>query len=366
MRKQRIGAAARYLLVLLPLVVLTIFSASAWAWCLTALLILLPPVSLCVNFYVRRQIRTFLELPTTAAKETASSVILTFRNDGWLPAMKLRAVVEIINDLTGEKQTVDILSAVGPKRETRQEFLLQSGYCGRMYIALRKLTVLDYSGLFGLIVKAKASGRITVLPELFSSEVRFGPRSAATEEGTADRRGDDRSEVFQLREYHSGDDVRQIHWKLSSKLDTLIFREPNQSVNRSLLLFWDKRHPCSPAVMDAMADAAASVAQAICDSGMPFDLAWTEEEDTELRPIPDSDALLQTIPALVKRAGGEQCRMLPTEAYGRIIYLTARLPEAPDEERTMYLLCAMQEQDAKNALVFTPANRRERLERLEI
>ena len=33
--------------------------------------------------------------------------------------------------------------------------------------------------------------------------------------------------LYQLREYRPGDDVRQIHWKLSSKLDELVWKEPS-------------------------------------------------------------------------------------------------------------------------------------------
>ena len=39
------------------------------------------------------------------------------------------------------------------------------------------------------------------------------------------QKGDDCSRVFEVREYVPGDDVRRIHWQLSSKQDTLYVKE---------------------------------------------------------------------------------------------------------------------------------------------
>lgn len=37
--------------------------------------------------------------------------------------------------------------------------------------------------------------------------------------------GDDPGETYDIREYRSGDSIRQIHWKLSGKLDDIMIRE---------------------------------------------------------------------------------------------------------------------------------------------
>lgn len=39
------------------------------------------------------------------------------------------------------------------------------------------------------------------------------------------RPGDDPGETYDIREYRSGDSIRQIHWKLSGKLDDIMIRE---------------------------------------------------------------------------------------------------------------------------------------------
>ena len=69
-----------------------------------------------------------------------------------------------------------------------------------------------------------------------------------------DRTGYDLAEVYALREYAPGDSLRQMHWKLSSKLDKLVVREPSLPVRRSVLVFWERTQTAAPEQSDAQAD----------------------------------------------------------------------------------------------------------------
>lgn len=366
MRRDRIGAVTRYIFAVLLLMALCLAVGNQLVWGVTAFLLLLPLVSLIANLYVRKKIQARILLSTTAAKGTACVGSILLENKAWLPAAKLYCKVGIINDLTREENMLELISGLGPGKENRRDFLLESACCGRVYAHVKSVRLLDYFGLFGLRVPVKTSARITILPELFSCEVVPSPVSAVSDDSTVSQRGEDRTEVFQLREYQSGDDIRQIHWKLSSKLDTLILREPSQSVSRSLLVFWDKRGECTPEKMDAMAEAAASICQALCDRGTSFDLCWTEKDDLELRQIRDGDTLLQTIPALVTQAGTAECPEPNLEEYGRVVYITSRIPDSDTNEKITYLICMDGECEDGKGVVFSSDNYRERLERLEL
>lgn len=69
-------------------------------------------------------------------------------------------------------------------------------------------------------------------------------QSPDSDTSSPDRRGSDLTEPFRLREYAPGDSLRQIHWKLSSKLDRLVIREPGMPAARTLLVFWDRSGEC--------------------------------------------------------------------------------------------------------------------------
>jgi len=53
------------------------------------------------------------------------------------------------------------------------------------------------------------------------------------------RKGTDYSEIFDLRDYRSGDDVRAIHWKLSGKLDRLVVKEASDPTRYQVVLMPD-------------------------------------------------------------------------------------------------------------------------------
>ncbi len=48
--------------------------------------------------------------------------------------------------------------------------------------------------------------------------------------------GDDPGETYDIREYQPGDSIRQIHWKLSGKLDDIMIREKSFPVDDTVLI----------------------------------------------------------------------------------------------------------------------------------
>lgn len=53
---------------------------------------------------------------------------------------------------------------------------------------------------------------------------------------SGNRPGDDPGETYDIREYQQGDSIRQIHWKLSGKLDDIMIREKSFPVDDTVLI----------------------------------------------------------------------------------------------------------------------------------
>ncbi|MBQ6692815.1 MAG: DUF58 domain-containing protein [Clostridia bacterium] len=367
MKRERFGAACRYALLVLLLAAL-LPGAKTWTpWALFAFVLFLSPVSLLLSLPAAKHISASLSLPTSAAKEKSASGVLILTNNSLFPAVKLRITISILNDLTGEEETLSLSAGVGAKQTFRQELELKSAHCGRLYVHIKSAAVFDYFGVFSKKLRLEAAARLTVLPELFPCDVSISPAFVTADEESVSERGDDMTELFALREYQSGDPIRRIHWKLSSKVGSLLVKEPGRNISRSLLVFWDKRHGCSPMRMDALAEAACSLAQSLSEQGLSYDLAWSDGEELQLRSIPDGNALLAAIGAMVTRAGHPDSPLPDTKGYGRVIRFCAALPDTVDEENIFHILCCdAQAASGKNMLVFSPENRKEQLERLEI
>lgn len=247
MKYRIIGGAATLALLLVLLLLLLAVTGSPWPLMGIILLVLLPLASWGMNRYVRKYLRIDMTLPTTTSKNAAAECVLQVHNGARLPVLRYFCIVTVHNDLTGEREHITLTGGVRAHGSGTHRFLLQSRYCGRITASVDAITLMDYFGILPTRAEAAALARTTVLPELFPMEVTLLASPCYAEDGTVARRGEDRSEMFQLREYRAGDDIRQIHWKLSAKTDELILREASQPESRELLLFWDKHITGTPA-----------------------------------------------------------------------------------------------------------------------
>ena len=247
------------------------------------MLLLLPLASWAVNFYVRRHLQADILTPATAAKRTAVSCRVRIRNGAFLPVMRYGCQVSIRNDLTEEDQTVTLTGSIGAKGESSQTILLQSSFCGRVYVQISRFTLLDYLGLLPMKALVKADARLTILPDLYPMEADMTARPAYADDGASNRRGEDRSEVYQLREYRPGDDIRQIHWKLSSKWDELIVRERAETVTPLPVLAFDWFG--SPDRLDRVLDRLSGLSRVLLAVQRPHMLVWLDRDGTPARRV---------------------------------------------------------------------------------
>ena len=126
---------------------------------------------------------------------------------------------------------------------------------------------LHRAGAFPLGVDAKLT-----LPELPAVNLLMTYPALTPDDGERgwrSRKGSDYTQTLQLREYvPRGILSKQIHWKLSSKLDKTIVRDPSFPVSRSLLLFWDKAARVAEAAeMNAMAECVCGISRAASKQG---------------------------------------------------------------------------------------------------
>lgn len=365
MKRRIIKAAALWLVLVVLLVALCVVTASGWVLAALCLCVLLPLVSFGLNFTLRGKLHLTLTLQTSTAKNAAMPVTAELRSSGFFPALRVLVPLEVRNDLTGESQRLELAMSAGANSSQTTAFLLGSACCGRLSVQAERVWLMDYFGFLPVSVPLTASARTTVLPDMFPSEVQLSPAASESDDGAEDRRGWDRSEVYQLREYRPGDDVRQIHWKLSSKLDELVWKEPSMPESRSLLVIWDKRVQAAPKEMDALAEAVSSVCQGITNDGLSFDLCWTEEEPCT-RWIENEDQLLQAIPSMVSTAGAADCALPELREYGTVLYFGTQIPDDVMSDRVTCLLCGQAAGEDGRIVGFTPDNVQETLRRWEM
>jgi hypothetical protein len=117
-----------------------------------------------------------------------------------------------------------------------------SDICGVTRITVENIECRDLMCLFNRGVKFSYSNDITVYPAQIRLEAMYSHDFLKEHEGAVydvRKRGRDTSEILNIRDYVYGDNVRNIHWKLSSKLNKPVIREFARPNNLNVIIFCD-------------------------------------------------------------------------------------------------------------------------------
>ena len=93
--------------------------------------------------------------------------------------------------------------------------------------------------------------------------------------GTAPKRS--YGEDYELRDYRPGDPMRMMHWKLSSKRDDLIVREPSETATPPVVLSF--RWFDDPKRLDGVLDKLAGYSKALLAVRRPHVLEWNNSSE---------------------------------------------------------------------------------------
>lgn len=158
---------------------------------------------------------------------------------------------------------------------TGESWILKSGtkvpteHCGKLYIELYKPDVFDYLGIFRLKVKNTAGQTVLVLPE--PVEMEIPPHLTKLMEPYWQRKpGGGFAENYEIRQYHPGDQLNQIHWKLSAKVGELMLREPMEPARGLMLLTMDLNGTASD--LDRKLGQLLWLSQWLLEQEIPFDI----------------------------------------------------------------------------------------------
>ena len=340
MTAKRIVTAAGWGVAAAVLLVTGFLNDSVPALALGALAAVLPFCSLAAAAAAKKKLRLKLELPVTAEKNSEIRGALKVRSTArWYPG-GVSAAVNVENLLTGERETLPLTAAPLPRRESAADFCLQPPRCGTLRFTAAKAYLCDWTGIFRLALPCGARAKCTVLPETFAVEPVGDPAPVLDPE--SDRyspfvRGNDPTEIFDLREYRPGDDVRRLHRKLSEKLDKPVLRTDSLPVDRTLLLYRDARRG-APEEADALAECMVSIAQVLAENDIPFSFARQAAEGCLHMPVRTANDLPGAVLSLLGADDGAAethtvWELIKRERFGKLLWFSpSAAPETGDAE----------------------------------
>lgn len=216
-----------------------------------------------------------LEIPSACLAGRSLKLTLQIYKRFFMAAGVMKAVLECENRMMDEKLEIPIRVNFSGKNH-RIQIPFQTDICGLTQIRLKRICCYDIFGLMARDIPMLDEKILEVYPRETALQISSGHLLSGGWEGeqrTLERPGRDMSEVFELREYRPGDDVRRIHWKLSGKMNTMLIREASDTFRCDTYVLLDAGHMDEngtyPAVqMSAAVSAAVSVSQGLTELGI--------------------------------------------------------------------------------------------------
>lgn len=274
MRKNRIA----YGLTLAALLILLFFFSEPYLGCAVGILVFLGIWSFVL---IRRDAKGLeLELHVRSGGQVGKVVPCELRINRKYRMLALRGLVfelEIHNALF-EKDRKQTFYVELSGREETIPIPYEAVQCGEITFRCAMVKAVDFMGLYAPHLKPFAEKRMMIYPYTMQMEVSLSKMktgSTMNDGAMQNRKGTDPSEMFDVREYVPGDDIRAIHWKLSGKLDTVMLRQASEPVHYQVALLPDMGkkngdHEVTAAEINACIAAGAAVSQALLRQGVAF------------------------------------------------------------------------------------------------
>jgi len=215
------GRRIAYLLGVVFCLVFFVFYKEWFSWLLLVGYLWLPVLSLVLSLPAICTVKLRIQAPAQVRAGMPARANLALAC--LLPPVPIRCRLRLHNRLTGD-------SYLGAPGE-----LIPTEHCGLMVMECQKLHVYDYLGLWRFPKKAQLQEQILILPRPLPDKQIPAPEQLPVKAWVA-KPGGGLAENYDLRPYRPGDELRQIHWKLSAKAGSLIYREALEPAQKQVVL----------------------------------------------------------------------------------------------------------------------------------
>ena len=253
-----------------------------FSWILLLVLLFFPLLSLILSLGAVWDLRLEPTAPARIPLSATDVIDVTVSVKHPQPPTKTR--LRVFKPITGESWILK----PGDK--------LPTAHCGGLTARLYKPRVFDYLGLFSFPVRRSPSQTFLVLPEPVSMDIppeltRYLARAWRPKPGGG------YAENHEMRQYRPGDNLNQIHWKLSAKVGELMLREPMEPERGLMLLTMDL---CgTPQALDTKFGQLLWLGNWLLSQDISFEVRALSGNGIEARAIRDASDLQKCIDTLL-------------------------------------------------------------------
>ncbi len=327
--------------------------------------ILLPFVSWLLTLLAVRKTTVRLEMKSPVANKKEDFLLnILLKNTSIFPVARARLKFCCVNSLCGKKQNETLFLSVNANAQLAVEHRMQSQYCGKITAELTQIKYYDYLGIITIKQKPSICTEAFVIPKIQFIDAQIDTATNTCLESSTYskvKQGDDPSEIFDIRPFRSGDRLRSIHWKLSSKLDELMVKEFSLPTDSEVLLLTELLAPDMIEV-DTIVEVLATLSHFLLENRINHRIEWFDVKKNQFNnETIESDEDLAVLLNAILSTGSYRDESYSLDCRNRLgkiardyphaIYITGQLTNAltafcdrPSGEKTT-VLCVCEKMD---------------------
>lgn len=264
-----------YGVLLLAAIIFHIFVVDYISFWILAFLVMLPLVSLLVTVLAMGGVTAeLIVMNASILKNEPLPIQLKIYNKYLFVTCMARVKLNIRNELLQQEQIRTFFMMASHSGQTVEE-VISSEYCGMLRCSIAELRIYDALGLFSFRKKAESSYLVSVLPSVYPLMAINSAVLQDIQDNITSRtmKGNDPSEIMDVREYRDGDRLAKIHWKLSDKYDQLMVKDFGDSISNDVLLLFDLNGNSSEEI-SGLLDAVYSISNFLIKNQITYEIEW--------------------------------------------------------------------------------------------
>lgn len=310
---------------------------------------------------------SFGECGYIVQKLDEAMVEIKLESTAFFPVNTAKLHIECRSLFSNEKIKEVIVLSINSKETTAIKTALRSKYCGDTEITIKKLVLYDFFSVTRHSKRINKTFKVTVLPSVYDVLKKAEPPLSLDEESysySTHKSGDDSSQVFDYHEYREGDRMKDIHWKLSTKLDKLMVKEGSLPNSASVLIAFEfnmaDKKKLNMAVVDGALDALTSISTWFLSSDIAQSIEWyTQKEEYSINmKLESSDELyltLQNIYQTKPYIGNpllSEIALRTAKFTTQMLYITSKLEQSMLDslvglgEKTKLIVCVVHDKES--------------------
>ena len=240
-----------YLIFLMLSALIAIFFTTYSTVALIGMMIFVPAIMFVMLIFQRLRVSVSVDAKNPLAekddidKPARAAITMSVENaNKILPITKGIAKVKYENTFSGEKGKMKVRFSVDANKKRDRRILVPMNDCGNLAITVEKVRIYDYLSIFAWTIgRDFETQNILVLPpvrEMYLSRDKwYNETTEDSDRFSIYKKGDDPSEIFDIREFNDGDKIQRIHWKLSSKVGSLMVKEGSLPLTKNINIIID-------------------------------------------------------------------------------------------------------------------------------